>query len=371
MNSLAKYYIIAFLVSVLLMSAAPMRADVNSVTTSPTSKNVSMGRYVSVPIVWTIDEDIGPVTVTSTSGEFRPAIGSPVLLGTVSKVLSKTVSSPAMITFSETVQVPRSVIFRARKMGFSSLVYQRTFSDGIAPGTGGITLNITGSGGADFSINRISLRFDDDSPVRLLPRGEKLITLAEITFGGTGLIKAVWEIADPSSTPGVPVYRPLRIVRQQLTASRKVTLSSPELPTDRIGIHLVRLRITDPEVGFDTPVLRYFVAKEKPDTPRPPVPIRLIAPGPVSQLTPETNFSWLAVKDTLAYQLELYVKRKTPVSGQPVTGMLIPARQKETPLSQIARQHLKAGQVYLWRVVAIGENGAIIGKSPLREIHAP
>ncbi|MFQ5901728.1 MAG: hypothetical protein ACE5IH_09265 [Thermodesulfobacteriota bacterium] len=72
-----------------------------------------------------------------------------------------------------------------------------------------------------------------------------------------------------------------------------------------------------------------------------------------------------------AYQLELYLRESTPISSQPVTGMLVPARQKETPLSQMARQRLLSGQVYLWRVLAIGEDGTIIGESWFREIRMP
>ncbi len=368
MNKFVKYYNIFYLVFTVLMISSPLMADVTNVTTSPSEKNVPLGRSVSVPIVWSMNESV-PLPVTSTSGEFRPAVGSPVLLGTVSKTLSRQVSSPGLITFSETVQVPRNVIFRARKMGYSSLVYQRTFTDGI-PDTGGIRLVITGSGGAGFSINRISLRFDDDSPVRLISHGDKLQAFADITFSGSGLIKAKWEIADPSSTSGTPVYRTLRIVRQQLNASRSITLPSPELFTDRIGIHLVRLRITDPETSFETPVIRYFVSKKKPGTPKPPAPMKLLAPKPGAQLTLKTSFSWQSMAGARAYQIELYDKQGTP-SGQPVTGMLVPSKQQETPLSLMVLQHLKPGMIYLWRMVAIGENGAIIGKSTLREIRAP
>jgi hypothetical protein len=375
MNKLLKYYRSFYVVFAVLMIASPLMADINSVTTSPTNKNVPLGRSVSVSLVWTIDVgivfDVGPVTVISTSGEFRPAIGSPVLLGTVPTTLSRRVNPPASITFSETVLVPESVIYQARKLGNSSLVYQRTFTDGISPDTGGIRLDITGSSGAEFSINRISLRFDDDSPVRLIPQKEKFRAYADITFSGSGLIKAVWEIADPSSTSGRPVYRTLRIVRQQLIDSRRVALPSPELPTNMIGIHLVRLRITDPETAFDTPNIRYFVSNKKPDTPEPPAPVGLLAPTPGAQLTPETSFGWQAMSGARAYQLELYAKQGTSVSSQPVTGMLVPSKQQETPLSPMALKHLEPELIYLWRVIAIGENGATIGISTLREIRSP
>jgi len=348
-------------------------AAISSVTTTPTNRNVPIGRSVPISVVWTVGvaELPAPVNVISTSGEFRPAVGTPVLLGTVPTTLSRPVSSPSLVTFSEAILVPESVIYQARKLGSGSLVYQRTFTDGIAPDTGGIRLAITGSSGAGFNIDRISLRFDDDSYVRLIPQGVKSRAFADITFSGSGLIKAVWEIADPSSTSGKPVYRTLRIVRQQLNDSRKITLSSPELPTERIGVHLVRLRITDPETLFSTPNIRYFVSNKKPGTPEPPAPLRLLTPNPGAKLTPETGFSWQAVAGARAYQVELYMRQNQPTSSPPVTGMLVPAEQLQTSLSKSAWQHIEPGEVYLWRVVAIAENGNVIGESQLREISAP
>ena len=231
MNYLGKFYIILiFFLFSLLMNPVYSSADVASVTVSPNSKNVQVGRSVSIPLVWTVVNDTGPVTVASISGEFRPAVGDPLLLGTVPKTLSKQVlsASGAALNFNESVLVPKSVLYRAHRLGLSSIVYMRTFDDGVSGDFGAITLHITGSGGAGFGISRISLRFDDDSIVRIISHGEKMHALADITFSGTGLVKALWEIADPSSTAGVPVYRPLRMVRQQLTASRKFTFSSPE-----------------------------------------------------------------------------------------------------------------------------------------------
>lgn len=373
MNNLLKYCISFFVIFTILMISFPLMAAISSVITTPTNRNVPIGRSVPISVVWTVGvaELPAAVVVTSTSGEFRPAIGSPVLLGTVRTTLSRPVSSPSLVTFSETILVPESVIYQARKIGNSSLVYQRTFTDGIVPDTGSIRLDITGSGGAEFNINRISLRFDDDSTVRLIPQGVKSQVFADITFSGSGLIKAVWEIADPSSTSGRPVYRTLRIVRQQLNDSRKVTLPSPELPTERMGIHLVRLRITDPETLFSTPNIRYFVSNKKPDTQEPPTPLKLLAPNPGAKLTPETSFGWQAVAGARAYQVELYMRQNPPASNRLVTGMLVPAEQLQTSLSKLAWQHIGPGEVYLWRVVAIAENGNVIGESQLREISTP
>lgn len=341
-----------------------------SVTVSPGSRNVPVGRSVSVAVIWKVETNLaGSATLSSQVGEFR--VGTSTIIGTVPKVLSKPInfaSGGGTATFTESVLVPRSIIFRAHKLGFSRLVYQRNFDDGSANDTGEITLNITGSGGGGFLINRVSLRFDDDSLIRMLARGEKAKVLADINFSGNGLLQAVWEIADPASTPGEPVFRPMRLARQQIMARQRVTLKSPQLPTGRVGIYLVRLRITDPATAFDTPVLHYFVRDETAEATKPPARIKPLMPKAGSSLTPETNFGWPSMPDAYAYQVELYREQSEPLSHPPVTGMLVPAQQLETPLSPLALQHTEPGKIYVWRVVAIGRDGVIIGESLLREI---
>ena len=51
--------------------------------------------------------------------------------------------------------------------------------------------------------------------------------------------------------------------------------------------------------------------------------------------------------------------------------MLVPGNQTTTTLSLNARQRLTPGRAYLWRVLAISEDGTVIGQSPMREMRTP
>ncbi|MGE5240614.1 MAG: hypothetical protein ACM3NI_03115, partial [Bacteroidota bacterium] len=188
---------------------------------------------------------------------------------------------------------------------------------------------------------------------------------------------------------GQPVFRPLISVRQYLVGSDKQTLRSPILPTNSSGLYLVRLRITDPVPGFDQPVLRYFVSSGKPGEVLPIMPIGLFTPPHQTLLAPDTVFAWEAIRGARAYQIELYARAMTPADKlpslgddigtaapalpgtPPVAGMLVVGTQTQTALSATARSHLQPGRIYLWRVLAIGGDGSVVGESPVREIRLP
>jgi len=197
----------------------------------------------------------------------------------------------------------------------------------------------------------------------------------------------VWEIADPSSTLGTPVFRPLTLVRQQLAAGGRVTLHSPALPTNRLGLYLLRLRITDPQLPYETPMIRYFVMNEA-DMPRPPAPMNQTAPDDNSNVGPQTQFGWTAMDSAKVYQLEVYSmpaasvgdglpdlgggsdaeKNAAKISGPPLTGMVVPAERTRTVLSALTLGHLRTGESYLWRVLALDDQGRVVGASPLRRL---
>jgi hypothetical protein len=81
-------------------------------------------------------------------------------------------------------------------------------------------------------------------------------------FLGAGYIQAIWEIAGPDRSAET-VYRPLQAARYYLTGDEPIVLSSPSLPTDVAGHYRIRLRISDPQLAFDVPVIRYIVVGRK------------------------------------------------------------------------------------------------------------
>jgi hypothetical protein len=56
------------------------------------------------------------------------------------------------------------------------------------------------------------------------------------------------------------------------------------------------------------------------------------------------------------------------ISGPPLTGMVVPAERTRTVLSALTLGHLRAGESYLWRVLALDEQGRVVGASPLRRL---
>jgi hypothetical protein len=387
--------------ALLALSTAPAWANITSVAAVPASANVAVGRSTTVTVTWRVTADstcgLGLHTVSSPQGVLVTTIdggGRPVVraLSGTYNVVAATANVSTVLSFTETFSVPADVVDYLHRGGAVSMTYRRIFTETYNntvcdTNSGSMTLNFTGSAGAGFSVDRLSLRFDDDSTVRLLARDSKLAATADVTFAGSGLLAGVWEIADPSSTLGTPVFRPLTLVRQQLAAGGRVTLHSPALPTDRLGLYLLRLRITDPQVPYETPMIRYFVMNEA-DMPRPPAPMNQTAPDDNSSVGPQTEFGWTAIDSAKLYQLEVYPMPAASVadglpdlgggpaletnagkiSGPPLTGMVVPAERTRTVLSVVTLGHLRSGESYLWRVLALDDQGRVVGASPLRRL---
>jgi hypothetical protein len=54
-----------------------------------------------------------------------------------------------------------------------------------------------------------------------------------------------------------------------------------------------------------------------------------------------------------------------------VAGVLIRGDKTETMLPENTRGRVESGQIYFWRLLAVGEDGNVIGISPIREIKIP
>jgi hypothetical protein len=294
-------------------------------------------------------------------------------------------------TVTESVAVPSHVIYKAQQMGYTSMTYERTFNDGFGATTSATTFAIVSGSAGTFSIEHLSLRFDNDTVLRIIEEGTDIHAYVDIKFNGNGLLQGVWELANPGSTAGSPLYQPLRVVRQKLVAGRSSRIPSPPLPSLRNGVHLVRFRITDPELPVEDPVIKYYVAtREEIKQQQQPIAIDLLAPFNQTMLDKDTTFRWQAVAGAKAYQLELYSKQQPTVAdtlpdigalaadqtaprldGPPVAGVLVRGDKTETSLPENTLSRIRSGQVYFWRLLAVGEDGNVIGVSPIREIKIP
>ncbi len=383
--------------AVLMLVGMPFaRADITGVSATPSSANVAIDRPTPVTVVWRLTTTsclAGVQTFSSNNatlnfGSTSIAIGSPM---TTSYPNNNSV--PAFTTFTETVLVPNDVVLRATRAN-ATLRLNRVFNQSPqctqSTNNTNVTLNVTSSSAATFGISRMALMFDGGAPVRVIERGQPLRANAEINFNGNGLFRGTWELAGPTSTAGNPTFRPIGGVQQYLMGGDTQRLESPALPTDMTGLYLLRLRVSDPTISFDTPVIRYFVSDANTRSQIPALPLGLVSPPNRVMLAPDTLFAWEPIPGARAYQLELYAKPRTPGDTLPdlggsdpnatppvlpvtpaITGMVVAGNQTRIGLSATARSHLVPGRSYLWRVLAVGKDGNVVGESPVREMRVP
>lgn len=365
----------ACLVAVLaLASPFPAHANVTSVDATTLSGSLSAGQSGTARIQWVVESDVGLGTsVQSGSAEIRADAPGGALIGQVNTGLQGTTDTTtlngATVTLTETLTLPQQVLLRAQSLGADRLFIVRTFDDGGASGSDASGVAISGGLGGDFRLTRIALRFDDGNVQRVVGADSTLSATASITFTGSGRIEGRWEIAQPTSTLGEPRFRSLGVVRRQVTgARRQVTLESPSLPTGSQGIYLLRLRITSPETGFEPPEIGYAVSAGA-----------TIEPADIGDLGPPdgttweagTRFRWSGMDRAVAYRVEFHAQRDVGEDAQPVSGVLVPAPDNATRLSRVARSHLEDAMPYWWRVLALDEEGNVIGRSPLRLLRMP
>ena len=139
---------------------------------------------------------------------------------------------------------PRQGVFTVGAMDTSGAVIR------VIPGQ--VVVGPTGPS-APFSIAYLALRWEDGTLRRTVVQGETgLSALADLKFEGTGLLQAQW-LVDGAV---------FRTFSQQLAFANRVTLSSgpDSMPTGIPGEHRVSLRVIQPTLSFEVPVIRYFVS---------------------------------------------------------------------------------------------------------------
>lgn len=372
------------------------QAAVSDVSASPARATVSTAGPASVTVNWQVERSLTdlPNPGTVSSANVRIAIGG-VVAATLPRSLTANAAGTAnteIVRVRETVQVPQALIYRAVKER-SPLTIQRTFADSYddIAADGSFEVRPSSDGGLALTVQRLELAFDDDARSKVLAKGGELRAVAEINTAGVGLLRGQWEVATGSTTAGTPVFHALTLVRQGVGGGGRTVLTSPPLPTGEEGTGLVRFRVIEPTLAYETPVLQYYVAPAAlAGAPAAPRELAVSAPRPGEALTAETRFAWSPLDGTETYQIVFYAAPegpaapldpsrdlqaqqapKVPQNAAPAAGVFVPGGRTEAVLQPFTLAQLPAGKRLLWQVLAIDANGAEIGSSAVREIYKP
>ncbi|RKZ63512.1 MAG: hypothetical protein DRQ44_10015, partial [Gammaproteobacteria bacterium] len=350
----------AVFILLLALFATESLAVINSISVNSNKKNLIIGSPNTITVTWKVsvtDSNTpikGAIYALSNTGSYTAGTTTVGSQNTqIGDSIEKTTNPQSQtFTLTETISVPATVLFQAQQLGISSIQYRRDFTDSDkGAGTGILNLALAGSssagGGtspvigttsaATLDVNRNSMRFSDQSLIKVTQTGETVNAEAEINYTGTGLFEGVWEVARPETTRGTSVFSTIKRVSQFLSSRNVITFKIKNLPTDALGFYIVRFRILSPAVSISQPAIRYVVQTES-------LKNKTVKPGSLNPLTPAefsllnkaTEFTWDAVTGAKAYQLEFYAN-KIPVvmslqlkqgmntKDGPVTGVLVPA----------------------------------------------
>jgi hypothetical protein len=364
-----------------------------TVSGDPAVANVPAGQSSTVSLSWQVSGAAAGTSVSSADGIFRAdGPGGPVL-GTNPRSLTATlraVGGTSAVAVPETVRVPTEVVLRAEQVGAGRIVYQRVFTAvGGAQSTGDVRLELAGPLGGPFGISALQLRFEDGTRQAVVPPGEAVHVIADITHTGSGRLEGQWEVAEPGSTRGVPFFRSLSLERRQLvTAAARVSIRSPALPSADDGVYLVRFRITSPQISVEPPTLRYIVSPA--ETAFDPQPLTVLSPSSGAAHSSSTRFRWEGLNGAAAYRVEFHeasedtepssgADSRLPAAGSPgpaadntmtpISGFAVDAAVTDAVLSRLALSHLPSGRHYRWRVLAYDASGRLVGQSELRSLY--
>jgi hypothetical protein len=417
----------------------------------PNGLNVSVLRPTAVNVNWALRTGGTPgARIQSTVGLFKErntgtgvATCTPAAtaaggetLGTINSTVTTVVGANGVARVVETLIIPGTVAERALRRGLDTFFYCRVFT---SPAGGTIFTDETGntfgalantvtcknssSASANFSIARAELFFEDHRRTATIPLGSPdLKVMADVAYNGSGLMRAVWEIAElgasginarpvnapPSvfTTPVAPnllpdrgAFRILHPITQYVGFGDRVLLTLPPsvpLPSNQPGTFAVNLRFIEPPVGFEIPVVTYFVKSNEHPLRR--TPITLLTPAE-AQVLPYTifGFRWEAVPGAAQYRLDVFPAE--PLRAQTFPGLiegprtnpsneatvfdrapgdlsgdraaalsaLVPSTMTAFTLRQGHFARLTAGRAYTWQIRALDQQGNIVGASPVRQ----
>jgi len=362
--------VLVFLMAICLGNQA--YAAVNSASGSASTSTLSTTQNNNVTVTWRFNVDgTGVLSNQATIANVNP----PLVVGGIQ-------SLPGT-SFTETFNFSAAQVQAWRDQNYRVIVLRRDFADLTLPGP---TVNVdvrfsivTPSNSlksvredAEFSIQRLQLSFPNQTSLIVVEPGSSLAANLDVNYSGTGILEGRWQIAEPGSSEGLPLYRNLKLEKRSLTKAQHTRIVSPALPTGKPGKYLLRFCVIDRSQtdlsstnDFNCPneqlkveaAYQVMADKKKVDE---------IKASSSSKVDKESEFKWSGVTGAVVYQLQVFdkVAEQEPVF---VTGMLLPQTPLKTTLSDLVINKLHAGKVYQWRINALNSQGQLIGQSAMQQ----
>lgn len=350
-----------------LLVTLPVFAQVTTASGNASVGMLMANRANSVTINW---------QVQSTTDRFSLQA---VVANTPTPMVLAGAITPAGAIYSETFQISAAQVRSWLDAGLNVVVIRRHFTEvGARFGSGvnaDVPLRLASSGLRAsrelnlFEVQRMQLSFLNQTNLTVVEPGEELQVFLDVNYSGSGVLEGAWQVADPGSTEGLPMYRTLRLIKQTLNAAQHTRIKSPQLPTDRPGKYLVRFCLvdrTETPVGgndFNCPDPARVVEAAYQVLAKPSFALQKIVISPLAgSLNASSELSWSAVAGAVVYQLQVF----QPQGQQPpvfVTGMLLPQNPQHTTFSKLVTEKLQVGKSYQWRINALNPQGQVIGQS--------
>ncbi|MGD2118638.1 MAG: hypothetical protein PVG66_09775 [Chromatiales bacterium] len=351
-----------------LFASAHLQAAVTSATGASSTKVLYANRNNTVTVRWHVTTTTDRRSLIATVPNTVPPV---TLAGGITLTSDYT---------TESFSISGTQVQTWLNAGYQTIIIRRNFIDGVGAPVGGINadvrLSLSSSSltaireSKEFVVQRLQLLFPNQASMTVVEPGERLQAQLNVSYSGQGVLEGVWQIAEPGSTEGLPNYRNLMQVHQNLTSSQFSRLLSPRLPTDKSGRYLLRFCTIDRDLdqarvadNFSCPdaagrvVVAYQVMAAR------TAKAESIEIAPLqSKIDAATEFQWSAVDGAVVYQLQIF--QKTAQQDEVfISGMLLPQQSTHTKLSKLVLGKLIAGQQYLWRLNALNSNGQVVGQS--------
>ncbi|MFC1665847.1 hypothetical protein ACFL17_09535 [Pseudomonadota bacterium] len=130
----------------------------------------------------------------------------------------------------------------------------------IAQSTPAVQPSNSNDGNAQFKINKIELKINEETKSYNAAQNEIVHAVAEVHFQQSGLLQAKWEIASPSSSK-VRRFSDIGSISEILTTLNMSRIVSPTLTTSFRGNYVIRFTILEPKITPNSVTLGYSVGK--------------------------------------------------------------------------------------------------------------